>query len=305
MTERAIHLGKSLDNTVLDRLADFVCGDNKQYPMYRTGSELTRFFQDNNINAVHDGTTRKWWVLGVLQQLDGPQIEKVILRLVDPRVYGGINDQLKLAFKSMNEILFLEDIAVRFQGKTPILVENQGIGVDMNSLMEVDLTSQTGEQEFLQRRFDDDIKISDLGITDLTISQILQDRINELQSRASGKMHLGSIFLIGSTMEGMILGCLLRDCAKYMSSNKAPKDKSGKVKKIYDWKLYEMIEVAHDSGILGEDVRKFSQALRDFRNYIHPYEQMSHNFRPDSHTVDICWQVFKAAFYDLREKHDN
>jgi hypothetical protein len=79
----AIHLGQVPDSATLDALADFVCGDDtERFPVYRSSSYLTRFFQAVNVSAVHDGTTRKWWVLGVLQQLDPTQIEKVILRLV-------------------------------------------------------------------------------------------------------------------------------------------------------------------------------------------------------------------------------
>jgi hypothetical protein len=43
------------------------------------------------------------------------------------------------------------------------------------------------------------------------------------------------------------------------------------------------------------DVKKFSHGLRDFRNYIHPYEQMQSGFAPDEHTAKLCFQVLKAA----------
>ena len=47
------------------------------------------------------------------------------------------------------------------------------------------------------------------------------------------------------------------------------------------------------------DVKKFSHELRDFRNYIHPYEQLASKFTPDKHTAEICLQVLKAAIADL------
>ncbi len=46
-------------------------------------------------------------------------------------------------------------------------------------------------------------------------------------------------------------------------------------------------------------VKKFSHSLRDFRNYIHPYEQVSSRFNPDEHTARISWQVLKAALFQL------
>ena len=50
---------------------------------------------------------------------------------------------------------------------------------------------------------------------------------------------------------------------------------------------------------LGQDVQKFSHGLRDFRNYIHPYQQMASGFKPDEHTAKVCFQVLKAALADV------
>lgn len=297
MGKLVVHITQGLDKTTLERLAEFICGDdNDLYPVYRSSSYLTKFFQDININVTHDGTTRKWWVLAVLNSLTSVQLEGVILRLVSPYLYGGMNNELKKAIGSMNDILFLEEFAVDYDGKTPILVKSNNINIDIRELD----GANTDEDSFLNRKFDDDLNIEVLGISDVKISDILQDRINELRSGIKKSAPLSAIFIMGSTMEGMMLGCLLKDPAKYKSSVKAPKDKAGKIKQIYDWRLYDMIEVAHDCGTLGDDVRKFSHVLRDFRNYIHPYQQSSKDFRPDSHTVDICWHVFKAAFHDLK-----
>ena len=52
--------------------------------------------------------------------------------------------------------------------------------------------------------------------------------------------------------------------------------------------------MAHDIGLLKPDVQKFSHGLRDFRNYIHPYQQMASGFKPDEHTAKVCFQVLKA-----------
>ena len=55
------------------------------------------------------------------------------------------------------------------------------------------------------------------------------------------------------------------------------------------------IDAASDVGTLKPDVQKFNQGLRDFRNYIHPYQQMMSGFSPDEHTMKVCFQVLKAA----------
>ena len=82
----------------------------------------------------------------------------------------------------------------------------------------------------------------------------------------------------------------------------SPKDEKGKVKPLQAWTLSNLIDVSCEIGFLGLDVKKYCHALRDFRNYIHPYEQMASNFNPDKHTAEICMQVLKAAIADISSK---
>jgi hypothetical protein len=60
-----------------------------------------------------------------------------------------------------------------------------------------------------------------------------------------------------------------------------------------------MINVAHEAGWLDLDVKKFSHALREFRNLIHPYQQMMERSFPDKDTSEISWLVVQAASNDL------
>ena len=112
------------------------------------------------------------------------------------------------------------------------------------------------------------------------------------------------IFLAGSTLEGLLLGVVSRNLPVFYSCPKAPKDKAGKPKGITEWKLKELIDVACSVGFIKEDVCKFSQVLRDFRNYIHPMQQMSSQFYPDEHTSKICLQVLRAAIFQLQQKSE-
>ncbi len=59
--------------------------------------------------------------------------------------------------------------------------------------------------------------------------------------------------------------------------------------------MLQFIDVACEIDLLKPDVKKFSHGLRDFRNYIHPYEQMNSGFTPDEHTAKMCFQALKAA----------
>lgn len=61
----------------LAQIADMICGnfpDEHTFFPYRSSSFLTEFFQDCDTDFEHDGSTRKYWVAGVLAQiLDEPQ----------------------------------------------------------------------------------------------------------------------------------------------------------------------------------------------------------------------------------------
>lgn len=296
----AIHLGSLLDEATLDSLADFICGDDtNRYPIYRSSWYLTRFFQGLGINATHDGSTRKWWVLNVLKSIHPSDLEKVILRLVDLREYKGDKALLKLAVQSMNDILAMDNFSIGFNGAQPKLERAEPINFDKDEFTKT-ATAPEDESEFLRKQFSDDIKIADLGF-DSVITQLLQERIDEIQASPKHKTPLATIFLLGSTLEGILLAAALVDQPKFIKASAAPKDKTGKVFKIYDWKLQSLIDVACEVKLLSTDIKKFSHVLRDFRNYIHPYAQMSQDFHPDQRTVDICWQVFKAAFEQLND----
>jgi hypothetical protein len=68
-----------MDATTKERLADFICRDDGEcYPICRSSTYFKKFFQDLGINKVHDGSTRKWWVLGIIQELKGPDLQNLL-----------------------------------------------------------------------------------------------------------------------------------------------------------------------------------------------------------------------------------
>ena len=128
-----------------------------------------------------------------------------------------------------------------------------------------------------------------------TVVPIIESRLDEAHKALAAGAHLSVVMLCGSILEAVLLGKAQREPALFNSSKASPKTAQGKVKQFHDWTLAEFIDVAGDVGVLKLDVRKFSHGLRDFRNYIHPYQQMISGFSPDEHTAKVCFQVLKAA----------
>ena len=130
------------------------------------------------------------------------------------------------------------------------------------------------------------------------VSEVIKDRLQEAQSCLSNGAHLSVIFQCGSVLEAVLLGAAQDEPERFNRSSTSPKQ-GGKVTPFQEWKLSELIDVAHNIGLLKPDVQKFSHGLRDFRNYIHPYEQLASGFRPDEYTAKVCFQVLKAALADV------
>ena len=73
-------------------------------------------------------------------------------------------------------------------------------------------------------------------------------------------------------LEGILLGIASKNSKEFNQSPVGTKDQSDKVKHFRDWTLSNFIDVAHSLGLLEENVKRFGHELRNFRNYIHPYE---------------------------------
>jgi len=107
------------------------------------------------------------------------------------------------------------------------------------------------------------------------------------------------MFLTGSTIEGLLFGFAKKFPKSFNCSSSAPKDKNDKIKPFKNWTLTDLINVSYSLGLLNEDIKKHSHSVREFRNYIHPNEQLKSEFYPDENTAKISWQVLKACVMQL------
>ncbi len=161
---------------------------------------------------------------------------------------------------------------------------------------------QNEEIEFLNKKFDS-VNIKTLNLT-TTMENVIQQRLDEIKKCLNGNIALGAIFLIGSTLEGLLIDVAKRNPEKFNKSKSAPKDTDGNIKNFKDWSLNSLIDVAQETNFIGLDVKKFSHNLRDFRNYIHPEEQVTQNFNPDKNTALIAYNVLLAAMEDLNKQNN-
>ena len=145
----------------------------------------------------------------------------------------------------------------------------------------------------------------DLGNIDLdsvpvpiTFRDVIQQRRAEIQVCLESKAPLAVIFLCGSTLEGLLFAVAEKNPRDHNRARAAP-SKDGNVRPFSEWTLQNLIDVARELGLVGEDVAKHAHAVRDFRNYIHPRQQIRENFTPRMVTAEIADKVLRAAIADL------
>ena len=200
-----------------------------------------------------------------------------------------------LVGKVLSEMLDVYEANCKLNNKqidTAILQESRKIAARLLGKPQPAPSSKTGD-DFLNSEFTIP-NIQNLPI-EASVVPIIESRLAEARKTLGAGAHLSVIFLCGSVLEAVLLGAAQKEPARFNQAAASPKTNDGKVKHFQDWSLAQFIDVACEVDLLKPDVRKFSHGLRDFRNYIHPYEQMVSHFTPDEHTAKLCFQVLKAA----------
>lgn len=277
-----------LQQKTSEKLRDLITHETE----YRSGPKLIEFFNEFGFNDVYrQGFPSRWvFVDEKLSKINGtPELDKCIKKLFAPVNFIGRYAELDNLIKDFNQYLAFDGWQVNRNG-TEINFSKAG-------KIDFEVKPEIKEDDFLQKEFSE-ISLDDLGL-DSIITEVLKLRFEEIKICLNNKAPLSVIFLSGSTLEGILLGIASKYPKNFNQAKSAPKDKEGKIKQFHEWTLSNYIDTAHELDLLKEDVKKFSHSLRDFRNYIHPYEQVSSRFNPDEHTAKICWQVLKVAIYQL------
>lgn len=222
---------------------------------------------------------------------------RVFWQIESDKTVGRLTNEMLAYLKTNRKINNLEiskNEAVIFNDCLRIANRLRGVSDKINQ----NDTSETTEDDFLKRDYKN-ISIEKLDI-DSSVLEILKERLIEIHKSLKSESSLSVVILSGSVLEGILLGMALKNMKEFNQSPSSPKNKeTSKVLPFQDWTLSNLIDVAYSIGLLGLDVKNFSHSLRDFRNYIHPFQQMSSGFSPDIDTAKISWQVLQAAISDL------
>lgn len=268
---------------------------------YRKGWQLVAFFNELGSHD-HYGQgfpTRSIYTDNKLLAINGTfELDKCVKKVFAPINFVNRLNVLSACLNEFNQYLAYDGWKVEVKN-TSAEIHHCGtpdIEAQLNKVSQKETNVET-EMDFLSIEFGE-INIDALPIEE-NFKPIIALRLEEVRHNIEVNANLSAIIMIGSILEGVLLGSALNDMRTFNQAKNAPKNKDGKNKHFQDWKLSEFIDVANEIGYLKEDVKKFSHVVRDFRNYIHPYQQYGSHFFPDEYTVKICFQVLKAALHEL------
>ena len=283
---------KRLDDSTLEAIAETICGAGEgagggysSPGPYKSKSEIYSFFDRAGVEPQGESSTRKWFVLESLQAVNGTNsLGQVLLRLASPREYRGDSEATQQMIDHLNQVLQVEGLEVVLLGVEPQIREK---------------TPSISAPKPKERPLETPPNFQKL-VSDATLADILSFRWEEAQKCVRAGAYLSVVIMMGSILEGVLLYKIEQDLKAANQTKACPKlGKTGKPKPIQDWGLSALIDVAHELGWLEGDVKRFSHALRDSRNIVHPYVERLYRERPDVDTCSICWQVVRAAVADL------
>jgi hypothetical protein len=131
------------------------------------------------------------------------------------------------------------------------------------------------------------------------LKEELDRRWREAQKCVHVEAFTSAIILMGSILEGLLLARAQLAVSTVYQSSRAPKDRTGKPIAVQDWTLSTLIDVAADIGWLKTDRAKFSHALRDSRNVVHPWQAVMSQANFDGATCTTSWHVLDSSVSDL------
>ncbi|MFD8936137.1 hypothetical protein ACFV0R_12920 [Streptomyces sp. NPDC059578] len=262
-----------LDTNTLEELARVICGDDHLY--YRKGYEIARFLEHAGWQRVpeYNGEYRMDWTLARLTERreEPTELERVLLRLADPREYLDELEQLPAVVTAVNAFLVYEGARLESQGGRPRLVACDPSLAHPSSQGPSELSAA----------------MTDL-ISDRKMAALLQHRLDEARTCYANGAHVAAIIMLGSLLEGVMVHVVCERDASLLGSTSADKVT-----------LDSLIKICHKARWIDADVERFCHELRKYRNFVHPRAEIREAHTPDRYTLDMCWPVVNAVLNDL------
>ena len=246
--------------------------------------QIKDFFRRAGVQPKGESATRKWFVLESLQAVNGTRsIESVLRRLASPKEHEGDGSVMRAVIDHLNQVLLVEGLEIML------------VGVDARIQGRTAAVAPPKPQDRPVETAPDFAQV----VADGALADILSFRWEEAQRCIRSEAFLSAVIMMGSILEGALLHKVEQNPEIANRAQCAPRSRVASPRPIHEWGLSSLIDVAHEVKWLQGDVQRFSHALRESTNIVHPYVQRLQQDRPDADTCAICWEVVRGAVADL------
>jgi len=137
----------------------------------------------------------------------------------------------------------------------------------------------------------------DLKISDKKLSEILKRDLKENVFALLTESYKAALVLSGSIIESFILSKILDSgIIKHFSHSKAKKNK-----KVLNMNLSELLYTADKNNIIESQLYHFSQALKQYRNLIHPAVEIRKGDlkKITERDAKLAWEIAKKVIFEI------
>ncbi|OLT16553.1 hypothetical protein BJF78_13765 [Pseudonocardia sp. CNS-139] len=264
-----------LDLRTIDRLATLICSHGERFE--RSVRELRRFLEGAGWTVDYPGGARIPWLVETIRahNHDREAIEALLRRMIDPREYdGGLSDAQEFVDR-LNPVLTTDGLEVGHRGARPFVRRLD----DNNDVPLEDVAGRLADPALRDQ-------VRNL-VRNPAMAQILIARLDEVEASRRAGAYLLAVIGTGSFVEGLLHDILVSRTQTTRKEERAP--------------LADLLARAHALGWIQHDALKFNGYVREYRNFVHPRQQLESGLFPDNDTVLLCWQPVLAIINDLRE----
>lgn len=196
---------------------------------------------------------------------------------------------------SFNGVLFICKVTVVDNGTLDIEIPVP-VNPNENSEIHINYIVEEIKGKFFTAKLPVGFKnlISDNGYV-----SIMEERWRESERTQRAEAWLATIVMLGSILEGILLYKIQNNKEQSNRTYKTVKNVS--TAKLYkDWTLDDMINVCHKCGWISRDAKGFSDGVKEYRNFVHPWKQLENNLdMPTEKTCRLSRNVIEDVLDDL------
>ena len=131
-------------------------------------------------------------------------------------------------------------------------------------------------------------------ITDSSLREIIERDYSEIQRAYIAQCWKSVIILSGGTIEAILTDLLITNKTAALAAESAPKETN-----ITQWNLSQLIQVAVELQLVSTSIEKLSHSLREYRNLVHPGNELRNDLRFDAEEARIAIEVLNIVQRDL------